>query len=104
MDNLNTHGIASLYQAFQPEEARRVASPLELHFTPKHGSWLNLAEVELSALVGQCLDRRIPDIGTMTNEVEAWQRDRNNKGVDIITWRFTVDEALVKLRRHYQKI
>ena len=103
MDNLNTHGIASFYEAFSAEEACRLASRLEVHYTPKHGSWLNLAEVELSALVGQCLDRRIGDIGTMRKEVAAWERDRNNKGVDI-TWRFTTEEARVKLRRLYPKI
>jgi hypothetical protein len=102
MDNLNTHGIASLYEAFPPEEALRLASRLEVHFTPKHGSWLNMAEIELSALVGQCLDRRIPDMATMMSEVAAWELDRNNRGADI-TWRFT-EEARVKLRRLYQKI
>jgi hypothetical protein len=103
MDNLNTHGIASLYQTFPPEEAFRLASRLEIHLTPKHCSWLNLAEVELSALVGQCLERRIPDIETMRKEVDAWQTARNSKGADI-TWRFTADEARVKLRKLYPKI
>jgi hypothetical protein len=103
MDNLNTHGIASLYEAFPPEEAFRLASRLELHFTPKHGSWLNMAEIELSALVGQCLDRRIGDIETMRNEVLAWESDRNNKELDI-KWRFTTEDARVKLRRLYTKI
>lgn len=102
MDNLNTHGIASFYEAFPPEEAHRLASRLEIHHTPKHGSWLNLAEVELSALVGQCLDRRIGDMETMRREVAAWERDRNNKGVDI-NWRFTTKDARVKLRRLYPK-
>jgi hypothetical protein len=103
MDNLNTHGIASFYEAFPPEEAERLASRLEIHYTPKHGSWLNLAEVELSALVGQCLDRRIGDMETMRREVAAWESDRNNNGVDI-TWRFTTEDARVKLRRLYPKI
>jgi hypothetical protein len=103
MDNLNTHGIASLYEAFPAEEAWRPASRLEIHFTPKHGSWMNMAEIELSALAGQCLDGRIPDITTMRTEVAAWALQLNNKGSDI-TWRFTTEEARVKLRRLYQKI
>lgn len=103
MDNLNTHGIASLYEAFPPDEAMRLANRLEIHFTPKHGSWLNMAEIELSALVGQCLDRRIPDIETMRKEVRAWTIDRNRKGADI-NWRFTTEDARIKLRRLYQKI
>jgi transposase len=103
MDNLNTHGKASLYEAFSPEESFRLASRLEIHYTPKHGSWLNMAECELSALVGQCLDRRIPDIETMRAEVAAWENDRNNSGANI-TWRFTTDEARVKLRRLYPQI
>jgi transposase len=103
MDNLNTHSIASLYEAFSPEEALRLASRLEIHFTPKHGSWLNMAEIELSVLVGQCLNRRIPDIETMRSEVEVWSTDRNKIGADI-NWRFTTEEARVKLKRLYQKI
>jgi hypothetical protein len=103
MDNLNTHGIASLYQAFPPEEALRLASRLDIHFTPKHGSWLNMAEIELSVLTSQCLDRRIPNIETMRNEVAAWETDRNNMGADI-SWRFTTEEARIKLRRLYPKI
>jgi hypothetical protein len=103
MDNLNTHGIASLYEAFPSEEASRLASRLEIHFTPKHGSWLNMAEIELSVLVGQCLDRRIADIETMRKEVKAWETDRNALGPDI-KWRFTTEAARVKLSRLYQKI
>lgn len=103
MDNLNTHGIASLYEAFSPEEAFRLASRLEIHFTPKHGSWLNMAEIELSALVSQCLDRRIPDIETMRAEVAAWEIDRNKGGADI-SWRFTTADARIKLRRLYPQI
>jgi hypothetical protein len=103
MDNLNTHGIASLYEAFQPDVAKNLASRLEIHFTPKHGSWLNMAEIELSALVGQCLERRIADIETMRDEVAAWVIDRNQMGADI-NWRFTTEEARVKLRRLYPKI
>lgn len=88
-DNLNTHKVGSLYEAFEPEEARRLARRLEIHYTPKHGSWLNIAEIELSALTGQCLDRRIPDMDTLRKETKAWETKRNElqKGVD---WRFTV--------------
>jgi hypothetical protein len=103
MDNPDTHGIASLYQAFPPKEALRLASRLEIHYTPKHGSWLNMAEIELSALAVQCLDRRIPNIETMRWEVGAWLSDRNKQGADI-TWRFTTEEARIKLRRLYPKI
>jgi hypothetical protein len=103
MDNLNTHGIASFYEAFTPEEALRLAGRLEIHYTPKHGSWLNMAEIELSVLVGQCLDRRIADIKTMKDEVEAWEKDRNNMGADI-SWRFMTEDARIKLRRLYPKI
>jgi hypothetical protein len=100
MDNLNTHSIASLYEAFPPEEARRLARRLEIHHTPKHGSWLNIAEIELSVLTRQCLDRRIPDQETLQREVKAWERNRNTqqKGVD---WRFTTDDARIKLKRLY---
>jgi hypothetical protein len=103
MDNLNTHGIASLYQAFPPQEAFRLAQKLEVHFTPKHGSWLNVAEVELSVLTSQCLDRRIPDLETIRNEVNAWQKDRNNQCAKI-NWHFTTAEARTKLRRLYPSI
>ena len=74
MDNLNTHNIASLYETFEPKEARRLAERLDIHYTPKHGSWLNMAEIELSVLKGQCLDRRIPDMATMQTEVAAWEK------------------------------
>ncbi len=103
MDNLNTHTPASLYEAFEPEEARRLARRLEIHYTPKHGSWLNVAEIELSALSGQCLDRRIPDIDLMRKEVAAWELDRNN-GAVAIDWRFTTEDARIKLRRLYPKL
>ena len=79
MDNLNTHNISSLYETFEPARARRLAERLEIHFTPKHGSWLNMAEIELSALNGQCLDRRIPDLATMQRHITAWENDRNNR-------------------------
>jgi hypothetical protein len=102
-DNLNTHKIGSLYVAFPPEEAHRLAKRLEIHYTPKHGSWLNIAEIELSALTIQCLDRRIPDIETMRKETKAWEKRRNGlqKGVD---WRFTTNDARIRLKRLYPKI
>ena len=103
MDNLNTHKIASLYEAFSPEEARRLINRLEIHYTPKHGSWLNIAEIELSALSGQCLGRRIPDLGTMRREISAWQRHRNTRGAPI-HWRFTTADARIKLLRLYPKL
>lgn len=103
MDNLNTHKVASLYEAFAPAEARRIAQRLEIHHTPKHGSWLNIAEIELSALTQQCLDRRLPDIDTLRRETTAWATERNarQKGVD---WRFTTTDARIKLKRLYPQI
>ena len=103
LDNLNTHSTASLYEAFAPEEARRLAGRLEIHYTPKHGSWLNVAEIELSALNTQCLNRRIPDIARMRTEVAAWERDRNNRAAKI-DWRFTTEDARIKLKRLYPKL
>ena len=103
MDNLNTHNIASFYETFEPKEARRLAERLDIHYTPKHGSWLNMAEIELSVLKGQCLDRRIPDIETMQGEVEAWERDRNNSAKNIV-WQFVTSDARVKLKRLYPKL
>lgn len=100
MDNLNTHNIASLYEAFPPSEAQRLAKRLEIHHTPKHGSWMNMAEIELSALKGQCLNRRIPDMPSMQTEVAKWQESRNNKNSKIC-WQFTTAEARVKLKRLY---
>jgi hypothetical protein len=102
-DNLNTHGIGSLYERFPPEEARKLALRLEIHHTPKHGSWLNIAENELSALTTQCLDRRIPDVKTLCNETKAWEVKRNElqKGVD---WQFTTSDARIRLRRLYPVI
>ena len=100
MDNLNTHGAASLYETFEPEEARRLARRLEIHYTPKHGSWLNVAEIELSALSIQCLDRRIPDIDLMRTAVAAWELDRNSRS-KTIDWRFTTEDARIKLKRLY---
>jgi hypothetical protein len=103
MDNLNTHQLASLYESFAPAEAQRLAQRLEIHFTPKHGSWLNIAEIELSALSSQCLDRRIPTIEHVRAELAAWQADRNHRGAPI-NWRFTADDARIKLRRLYPKL
>jgi hypothetical protein len=103
MDNLNTHNAASLYEAFTPEEARRLARRLEIHYTPKHGSWLNVAEIELSALSGQCLKRRIPNLELMRKEVAAWEQDRNNRAATI-DWRFTTEDARIKLKRLYPKL
>ena len=79
MDNLNTHKLGSLYEAFAPEETRRIAERLEIHYTPKHGSWLDMAEIEIGVLSRQCLNRRIPDQETLKNEIEAWEEKRNKK-------------------------
>jgi hypothetical protein len=103
MDNLNTHKIASLYESFEPHEARRLAKRLDIHYTPKHGSWLNMAEIELSALKGQCLDRRIADMATMQSEVAAWEISRNNS-MRKIDWQFTTSDARTKLKRLYPKL
>ena len=101
MDNLNTHVISSLYETFTPEEAFRLSQRLEIHYTPKHGSWLNIAEIELSALATQCLgDRRVPSIESLNKELSAWKTRRNadQKGVD---WHFTTTDARIKLKRLY---
>ena len=103
MDNLNTHSITSLYETFPPKEARLLAERLDIHYTPKHGSWLNMAEIELSVLKGQCLDRRIADMATMQAEVAAWERDRNNS-LKKIDWQFTASDARIKLKRLYPKM
>jgi hypothetical protein len=102
-DNLNTHKPASFYEAFPPEEARRLLNRLEIHYTPKHGSWLNIAEIELSALTIQCLDRRIPDLPTLCQETKAWEQKRNAKQKSV-DWRFTTDNARIKLKRLYPQI
>ena len=99
-DNLNTHTPASLYEAFPPAEAKRLADKLELHYTPKHGSWLNMAEIELGILAGQCLDRRLPHRATLEREAAAWVATRN-AAVRTIAWRFTTDDARIKLDRLY---
>jgi len=101
MDNLNTHTLSSLYETFPPDEAFHLAQRLEIHYTPKHGSWLNIAEVELAAMAAQCLgQRRIPDLITMNAELSAWYTKRNQlqKGVD---WQFTNSDARIKLKRLY---
>ena len=103
MDNLNTHKPSSLYEAFEPDEAMRIARKLEIHYTPKHGSWLNMAEIELSALSGQCLDRRIPDRGALSSEVRAWQNSRNRDAVRV-NWRFATEDARIKLKSLYPSI
>jgi uncharacterized small protein (DUF1192 family) len=99
-DNLNTHKPASLYEAFPPAEARRLVERFEWHYTPKHGSWLDMAESELSVLSSQCLDRRISDQRVLKDEVEAWEADRNRKHAKA-NWQFTTADARVKLRRLY---
>ncbi|MCX4403872.1 IS630 family transposase [Streptomyces sp. NBC_01549] len=102
MDNLNTHGIASLYEAFEPEEAFALAQRLEIHHTPKHGSWLNIAEIELSALTRQCLDRRIGDLDTLNTELSAWQNATNTDQRQV-DWQFTTHDARIKLRHLYPR-
>jgi len=100
LDNLNTHTYASLYETFEPEEARRIARKIEFHFTPKHGSWLNIAEIEFSVLNGQCLDRRIPDTETLKTQIAAWQQQRNEQNIGV-DWQFTTEKAREKLKRLY---
>jgi DDE superfamily endonuclease len=103
MDNLNTPKLASLYEAFAPAEARRLLERLEIHYTPKHGSWLNMAETERSVLATQCLARRIPNSTTLTQEVAAWERQRNAAQCRV-NWRFTTPDARIKLKRLYPSI
>jgi len=103
MDNLNTHNISSLYEAFRPEEALRLAQRLEIHHTPKHGSWLNVAEIELSVLKRQCLPERVPDIELMRQMVYDWNSERNTRQTTV-DWQFTTDDARVKLKRLYPKL
>lgn len=103
MDNLNTHNGSSLYEAFEPAEAKRILDRLEIHYTPKHGSWLNMAEIELSHLSRQCLERRIPDKESLIKEVLAWQ-DQRNKENCFINWHFTTDDARIKLKKLYPVI
>jgi hypothetical protein len=103
MDNLNTHKVSSLYAAFKPEEARRIAERIEIHYTPKHGSWLDMAEIEIGVMVRQCLNRRIPDQDALKREIKAWQDQRNQRGVRV-DWRFTTQDARVKLKSLYPAI
>ncbi len=103
LDNLNTHVGSALYETFPPTEARRLLNRLELHYTPLHGSWLNMAEIELSILARQCLDRRIPDHDTLAREVAAWEATRNARQC-VITWRFTTADARIKLHRLYPSL
>ena len=102
-DQLNTHRAASLYKAFEPAEARRILNKLEFHLTPKHGSWLNMAEIELSVLARQCLDRRISDQESLRSEVNAWQQSRNAQD-HTVDWQFTTADARIKLKRLYPSI
>ncbi len=103
MDNLNTHKFASLYQAFEPAEARRIIEKLEIHYTPKHGSWLNMAEIELSVLHRQCLKARIPDRDALIAKTTAWLQHRNRQQATV-HWQFTTDDARIKLHRLYPTI
>ena len=103
MDNLNTHHKSSLYEAFGPAEAKRVADRFEIHYTPKHGSWLNMAEIELSYLSRQCLDQRLSEKAILEGKVKAWTKVRNEKKI-IANWQFTTADARVKLRKLYPTI
>lgn len=103
MDNLNTHAGSSLYETFEPAEAKRILDKLEIHHTPKHGSWLNIAEIELSHLSRQCLDRRIPDKETLSCEVAAWNKARNEED-SVVDWQFTTADARIKLKKLYPVI
>jgi hypothetical protein len=100
MDNLNTHNGASLYKAFEPAQAQRILAKLDIHYTPRHGSWLNMAEIEFSVLARQCLNRRIPDRETLKREIEAWQKQRNVSPTPV-SWRFTTKDARIKLKQLY---
>lgn len=103
MDNLNTHKIASLYKAFPPSEARRIAKKLNVHYTPKHGSWLNIAEIELNVMTRQCLTRRIENIDLLRTELAAWESERNNNYAKI-NWQFTTKDARIKLASLYPEL
>jgi transposase len=100
LDNLNTHTAASLYEAFEPAEAKRLADKLEIHYTPKHGSWLNMAEIELSVLGRQCLDRRLANVKVLTQEASAWEQARN-AARRTVHWQFTTQDARIKLKKLY---
>lgn len=103
LDNLNTHKLASLYEAFEPQQARRIAERFEVHHTPKHGSWLNVAEIELSVLIRQCLDKRIASVAELLQELGPWEQERNDREVGV-NWRFTTADARIKLRRLYPAV
>jgi hypothetical protein len=103
MDDLNTHKLASLYEAFPPDQARRLAERFEIHYTPKHGSWLNVAEIELSVLARQCLDRRIESVEALLRQLEPWEVERNHRAVGV-NWRFTTADARIKLKRLYPAV
>jgi hypothetical protein len=103
MDNLNTHKKSSLYEAFEPAEAKRIADKLEIHYTPKHGSWLNIAEIEISVMARQCLAERMDNIAYLASEVDAWAEKRNAKEAKV-DWRFTTDDARIKLKKLYPSI
>ena len=103
MDNLNTHHPSALYEAFEPREAKSLLNRCDFHYTPKHGSWLNMAEIEFSALQRQCLDRRIPDQETLREEIAAWEDRRNDHEVKV-NWRFTTADARIRLKRLYPSI
>lgn len=102
-DNLNTHHISSLYEAFPPEKARALAKRIEMHHTPKHGSWLNVAEIELNVMTVQCLGRRFENLQTLEHELSAWESSRNATQ-DVVDWQFTTDDARVKLKRLYPNV
>jgi len=102
-DQLNTHLKASHYKAFEPQEAKRIADQLEFHYTPRHGSWLNMAEIELSVLNGQCLNRRLGEFETLKAEIAAWEQQRNEQSRSV-DWRFTTEDARIKLKRLYPSI
>ena len=102
IDNLNTHAIASLYKTYPPEDARRIARRLEIHYTPKHGSWLNMCEIELNVMTRQCLSRRINNMGTLRNELAEWESDRNTETAKI-SWHFRIKDSRVKLISLYPK-
>ncbi len=103
LDNLNTHSPASLYEAFEPAEAKRILDRLEFHYTPKHGSWLNMVEIEIGVLSQQCLDRHIPDKDILAFEIEAWERARNEQ-MATVNWQFSAADARLKLKRLYPNI
>ena len=103
MDQLNTHSAASLYEAFPPAQAKRLADRLEIHYTPKHGSWLNMAEIELSVLGRECLERRIAQRSTLAREIDHWVTTRNRRNT-FVNWQFTTADARIKLRRLYPSI